>query len=132
MGSWIPESVRVRGSAQLPLGGALIGAAVACAVLGGAIAPHDPLRYDPRHVLAAPSASYLLGTDPLGRDILSQVIGGARISMLVGVVSVMAGMAAGTAIGLVAGTLRGRVSGLLMRAMDAMLVFPSLVLALAI
>jgi ABC-type dipeptide/oligopeptide/nickel transport system permease subunit len=60
------------------------------------------------------------------------VIGGARISLLVGVVSVVAGMAAGTAVGLVAGMVGGRISGVLMRTMDAMLVFPSLVLALAI
>ncbi len=132
MRSWIPGSVRGRASAQLSLGCAVIAVVAVCAVLGARVAPHDPLRYNPRDVLAAPSVSYLLGTDPLGRDVLSQVIGGARVSVLVGVVSVLAGMAAGTAIGLVAGTAGGRVSDLLMRAMDAMLVFPSLVLALAI
>ncbi len=63
---------------------------------------------------------------------LSQVITGARVSMVAGVVSVIVGMAVGTAVGLVAGTARGRAAGLLMRAMDALLVFPSLVLALAI
>jgi peptide/nickel transport system permease protein len=83
-------------------------------------------------VLARPSADHWLGTDPLGRDVFSQVIGGARISMVVGLVSVAAGMAAGTAIGLVAGLAPGRTAGVLMRAMDALLVFPSLVLALTI
>ena len=62
----------------------------------------------------------------------SQIIGGARISMVVGLVSVAAGMAVGTAIGLVAGLAPGRAAGVLMRAMDALLVFPSLVLALTI
>jgi peptide/nickel transport system permease protein len=117
---------------RLGAGALLVGAALACAVLGSRIAPYDPLRYDPRSVLAGPSRAHALGTDPLGRDVLSQLIGGARISMVVGVLSVVAGMAAGTAAGLVAGTAPGRATGLLMRAMDALLVFPSLVLALAI
>lgn len=132
MRPWIPGSVRGSPSAQLALGGTVVFLVLVCAVLGAAIAPHDPLRYNPRHVLSPPGGLFLLGTDPLGRDVLSQVIGGARISLLVGVVSVVAGMAAGTAVGLVAGMVGGRISGVLMRTMDAMLVFPSLVLALAI
>jgi ABC-type dipeptide/oligopeptide/nickel transport system permease subunit len=83
-------------------------------------------------VLARPSGEHWLGTDPLGRDVFSQIVGGARISMVVGLVSVAAGMAVGTAIGLVAGLGPGRTAGALMRAMDALLVFPSLVLALTI
>jgi peptide/nickel transport system permease protein len=83
-------------------------------------------------VLASPSAQHLLGTDPLGRDVFSQIIAGARISMVVGLLSVAAGMVTGTAIGLVAGLAPGAGAGLLMRAMDALLVFPSLVLALTI
>jgi peptide/nickel transport system permease protein len=110
----------------------LIGLALVCAAFGRQLAPHDPLRYDPRDVLASPSRGHLLGTDPLGRDVFSQIIGGARISMVVGLVSVGAGMLAGTAIGLVAGLAPGRAAGVLMRAMDALLVFPSLVLALTI
>jgi peptide/nickel transport system permease protein len=90
------------------------------------------LRYDPRDTLASPSAQHFLGTDPLGRDVFSQIIGGARISMVVGLLSVAAGMATGTTIGLVAGLAPGRVGNVLMRAMDALLVFPSLVLALTI
>ena len=101
-------------------------------MFGRQLAPHDPLRYNPRLVLAAPGGEHLLGTDPLGRDVFSQIIGGARISMIVGLVSVAVGMAVGTAIGLVAGLAPGRVAGVLMRAMDALLVFPSLVLALTI
>lgn len=121
-----------RRAAQIAASVALIGAALLCAALGARLAPHDPLRYDVRSTLRAPSAAHWLGTDPLGRDVLSQVITGARVSMVAGVVSVIVGMAAGTAVGLVAGTARGRAAGLLMRAMDALLVFPSLVLALAI
>jgi peptide/nickel transport system permease protein len=110
----------------------VIALALACAALGARLAPHDPLRYDPRDVLAGPSRDHVLGTDPLGRDVFSQIIGGARISMVVGLASVAVGMAAGTAVGLVAGLAPGRAAGVLMRAMDALLVFPSLVLALTI
>lgn len=129
---WTLGSGITRPGAQVGAGALIVGTAVVCAVLGARIAPHDPLRYDPRSVLKPPSAAHPLGTDPLGRDVLSQIIGGARVSMVVGVFSVVAGMAAGTAVGLVAGTAPGRAADLLMRAMDALLVFPSLVLALAI
>src|SRR5262245_62321759 len=121
-----------RPATQIAAGATLIGVALLCAALGARLAPHDPLRYDVRSTLRGPSRAHPLGTDPLGRDVLSQVITGARVSMVAGVVSVIVGMAAGTAVGLVAGTARGRAAGLLMRAMDALLVFPSLVLALAI
>jgi len=114
------------------VGALVIGGALVCAVLGTQIAPYDPLRYDPRRVLERPSAPHLLGTDPLGRDVFSQIIVGARISMVVGVFSVVVGMAVGTAVGLVAGSVPGGVADVLMRTTDALLVFPSLVLALAI
>ena len=132
MRRWIPGFGAGKPLAQVGTGAAVIGVALICAVLGTNIAPYHPLRYNPRETLQAPTWAHLLGTDPLGRDVLSQIMGGARISMVVGVLSVVAGMLAGTMIGLVAGTLRGRGSDLLMRTMDALLVFPSLILALAI
>ena len=121
-----------RPAARIAVSVALVSVAFLCAALGARLAPHDPLRYDVRSTLKAPSRTHPLGTDPLGRDVLSQVISGARVSMVAGVVSVIVGMAAGTAVGLVAGISRGRAAGVLMRTMDALLVFPSLVLALAI
>jgi peptide/nickel transport system permease protein len=132
MRSSIRAFVSRRSAARLGGAGALIGLALLCAFLGARMAPYDPLRYDARSVLRSPSRGHWLGTDPLGRDVLSQLVGGARISMVVGVVSVLAGMAVGTALGLAAGLGRGGAPELLMRAMDALLVFPSLVLALAI
>lgn len=132
MGSWTRASAVSRPARQVVLGGLLIGVALVCAALGARITPHDPWRYDARRTLGAPSRAHWLGTDPLGRDVLSQVMTGARISMVVGVLSVLVGSVAGTAVGLVAGLVPGRGTGLLMRAMDALLVFPSLVLALAI
>ena len=118
--------------ASLVSGMLVVAIALVCAAFGRQLAPYDPLRYNPREVLASPSAGHLLGTDPLGRDVFSQIIGGARVSMVVGLLSVAAGMVTGTAVGLVAGARQGRTAGLLMRAMDALLVFPSLVLALTV
>jgi peptide/nickel transport system permease protein len=132
MRSSIPESGISRAALRVAAAGLLLGLALACAALGSRLAPYDPLRYNPREMVKPPSAGHWLGTDPLGRDVLSQIIGGARISIVVGVLSVLLGMAAGTAVGLVAGLAPGPGAGLLMRAMDALLVFPSLVLALTI
>jgi peptide/nickel transport system permease protein len=132
MRQWTREFGSGKPGTQIGVGATLIGVGLVLAILGTRLGPYDPLRYNAREVLTRPSAAHLLGTDPLGRDVLSQIIGGARISMVVGIVSVLAGSGAGTAVGLVAGTLGGRTAGVLMRVMDALLVFPSLVLALAI
>ena len=129
---WTRGSATSRHRARVGVGAAIVGAALACTLLGTRAAPYDPLRYSPREMLRRPSGAHVLGTDPLGRDVFSQIIGGARISMTVGVLSVIVGTALGTAIGLLAGTFRGSVAELLMRGMDALLVFPSLVLALTI
>jgi peptide/nickel transport system permease protein len=90
--------------------------------------PTEALAGPPR---SGPSWSHPLGTDKLGYDLLSRVIHGARVSLVVGFASIALGMVAGGTIGLVAGYYRGRVERFLMGAMDAMLAFPALVLALA-
>jgi peptide/nickel transport system permease protein len=92
----------------------------------------DPLQTDPRTNAAGPSPSHWFGTDTLGRDLLARCLFGARVSLFIGLAS--AGLAAvfGSAIGFAAGYFRGRVEALLVSAMDAMLAFPSLVLALAL
>jgi ABC-type dipeptide/oligopeptide/nickel transport system permease subunit len=80
----------------------------------------------------APSARYLLGTDELGRDLLSRVIYGARASFLVGIVAVAIGLFCGVPLGLAAGYYRGQIDDAIMRLLDAMLAFPGIILALAI
>jgi peptide/nickel transport system permease protein len=116
----------------LVIGGGLAGLAVAVALLAPLLAPYDPLAYHPDHTVEGPSWAYFLGTDNLGRDTLSQVIYGARISLTVGTSAVVLGLAAGVPWGLVSGFLGGRVDYVLMRLADLVLVFPSLVLALVI
>jgi peptide/nickel transport system permease protein len=116
----------------LIVGVCLAGAAVAMALLAPFLAPYDPLTYHPDHTLEGPSRTFLLGTDNLGRDTLSQDIYGARISLTVGFAAVLLGIAGGVPWGLVSGFLGGRADYVLMRLADIALVFPSLVLALVI
>src|SRR5262245_56144589 len=115
-----------------PFGVAVMLAAVVAAVLAPVLAPHDPLKQDLGHALARPDRVHLLGTDNVGRDVLSRVIWGTRISLVAGFCSVAIAVVAGGLLGLVAGYAGGRTDGLAMRLMDAVLSFPPLVLALAL
>src|SRR5215510_10847699 len=96
------------------------------------IAPDDPLRTDWSAIRKGPSAAHLFGTDDLGRDVLSRVIYGTRISMQAGVFSILLAMAVGVPIGLVAGFYRGTLDQLIMRLTDAWLSFPFLILAIGL
>ncbi len=116
---------------------ALIGAAVVLLYLLLAlgapwIAPDDPLRTDWSQTRKAPSAAHLFGTDDLGRDVLSRVVYGTRISMQAGVFAILLAMAIGVPAGLVAGFYRGAFDQLIMRLTDAWLSFPFLILAIGL
>ncbi len=102
------------------------------AVFADFIAPYDPTAPNYAASLEGPSLAHPMGTDLTGRDILSRVIHGARISLLVGVVAVSMAVAAGVTIGSIAGYRGGYVDEVLMRGVDVMISFPSLILALAI
>jgi len=117
--------------------GATAGAAIIAVILiGGIFAPflggHDPLAQDLAAGSVSPSPHHLFGTDKLGRDIFARILFGARESIAIGFVAVGVAITAGTAIGLVAGFFRGTVDNVLMAAMDVMLAFPSIILAIAI
>jgi peptide/nickel transport system permease protein len=114
------------------LGVALFLLIVAVAVFAPAIAPYDPSAVHVRDRLQLPSLAYLLGTDELGRDLLSRILFGARISLLVGVISVGIAATAGILLGLVSAFYGGVVDSLVMRALDGVLAFPAIILALAI
>jgi len=105
---------------------------VAAAVAAPFVAPYDPLEVTLEKMLRPPSIQHPLGTDELGRDLLSRIIHGGRISLIVAVGSVSVSLFLGLIIGLTAGFRGGAVDAVLMRGMDAILSFPSLVLALAI
>ena len=102
------------------------------AILAPLIAPYDPTEVSYDAVLAAPSAAHWLGTDELGRDVLSRIILGARVSLQVTVISVAGALLLGACFGMISGYAGGRVDSIIMRIMDGMLAFPMLVLALAI
>ena len=105
---------------------------VALAVLAPQLAPYDPTATDFLSVRQAPSAEYLLGTDDVGRDVLSRVIFGARASLLAGVISVVIAMLIGVPLGLISGFYGGFWDELIMRFTDAVLSFPFLILAVAL
>ncbi|MEO6398934.1 MAG: ABC transporter permease [Tepidiformaceae bacterium] len=114
------------------VGAAMLSLTLISAIGAPWIAPYDPNVIAPLQVLEAPSSEHWLGTDSLGRDVLSRILYGARISLYAGFLVVSISMVAGTVIGLVAGYSGGFIDGALMRTMDALLAFPGLVFALAI
>ena len=105
-----------------------VGAAIAAPI----IATHDPTDVDPLAMLAPPSAEHWLGTDNLGRDIFSRLVYGARWSLGASALATLAIVLVGITVGVVAGYFGGLLDDLLMRLVDVLLAFPSLVLALAI
>jgi peptide/nickel transport system permease protein len=113
-------------------GMALVSILVMAAVFGPVLSSYAPDAADFMATLAPPSAHHLLGTDDLGRDVLSRILSGARVSLLVGVISVGGAVLVGLPIGLVAGYLGGRTDAVLMRCMDVLLAFPGILLALGI
>ncbi len=114
------------------IGAAIILVIVLAAVFAPLLAPSDPLATDLAQQALPPGAHHLLGTDKLGRDIFSRILYGARTSITIGFVAVGIAITLGTAIGLVAGYFRGPVDTVAMGAMDVMLAFPSIILAIAI
>lgn len=115
----------------LPL--AWIVVVVGAALLAPVLPLDDPSQSDFRNLAAGPlTGGHLLGTDGLGRDLLSRIVWGSRVALTVGVVAVAVGMVVGGAIGIVAGYYRGKVETLLMGLVDVMLAFPALVLVIAI
>jgi dipeptide transport system permease protein len=108
------------------------------ALLAGLISPYSPIEQYPDNQLQPPSwmdggsSQFLLGTDPAGRDMLSRLIYGARLSLLIGAIAVTLSLVIGITLGLVAGFFRGVVDILIMRAMDILLALPALLLAVFI
>ncbi|HLE27152.1 MAG TPA: nickel transporter permease [Anaerolineales bacterium] len=102
------------------------------ALFARALAPMDPLTQKLSQRLQPPSSAHWLGTDQLGRDVLSRLLFGARISLTVGVVVVSTAGTFGTLVGLIAGYTRGLADEALMRVTDVFLAFPALILAMAI
>lgn len=102
------------------------------ALLAPLISPHDPAAIDAYHILLPPSLDHWMGTDDLGRDVLSRMMHGAGISLMVGFVAIGIAIVIGTVVGLLAGYYSGWADAVLMRFVDIMLCFPTLFLILAV
>ncbi|WP_246120454.1 ABC transporter permease [Cohnella terricola] len=110
----------------------LLLAVVICGVLAPYLAPHDPNIVDLTHKLEGPSLTYPLGTDQLGRCLFSRLLYGTRVSLSLALVIVVACLIVGIVIGCLSGYAGGWIDNLIMRANDAILAFPSLILAIAL
>ncbi len=117
---------------RLFIGGTLVLLLILIALIGPFLSPYNPIIGDVSDSLEAPSWSHWFGTDDQGRDVLSRVISGARVSLSVGLISVSIGFLAGVSIGMLAGYAGGLIDLLLMRVIDALLAFPALLLAISI
>jgi peptide/nickel transport system permease protein len=131
--SYLERSVRLL--AQIPaawIGAAIVIFLILVALFGSAAAPFDPLHISAADKLLPPSPRHWFGTDDLGRDLLSRVMTGARISLSVSVMVLAIAMTLGVGLGLIAGSAEGWVDEAIMRTTDVFLAFPRLVLAIAI
>jgi len=113
-------------------GGAIVLFFIIVAILAPILAPHDPYTNDLISMLMPPSWEHPFGTDELGRDILSRIVIGARLSILEGMFSVALAMLIGVPFGMVSGYAGGRTDAILMRVIDVMLAFPGVLLAIVI
>jgi len=145
----VPDDQRIEGpvagrlwllARRKPLGAAsalVLCLLLAVALLAPWLAPYDPykLNVNERGLpirMQAPNRAFPLGTDPLGRDVLSRIVYGARVSLVVGFASVLIGTGLGTVIGLASGYLEGAVDSVLQRGVDTLMAVPGIVLALAV
>lgn len=113
-------------------GGAIVAVFVAVALAAPLIAPYDPNEGDLGMRLKPPSAAHWLGTDALGRDVLSRIVYGAQVSLQIQIVAVLIALVAGTLLGMFGGYYGGWADHLIMRAMDILLAFPGIFLAISI
>jgi peptide/nickel transport system permease protein len=121
---------RLRRSTTALIGAVIVALLLVAALFADVLAPRSPIASDQAHTFERPSWSYPLGTDQLGRDMLSRVIHGSRISLAVGVSSVLLALFVGVPFGMIAGYYGGRADSLIMRTMDLILAFPIYLLAI--
>jgi peptide/nickel transport system permease protein len=116
----------------ITVGAVLVGLMLITALFAPLIAPYSPYELDVAKMLQAPSAAHLLGTDEVGRDVLSRTIHAARISVQVALIAVGVGLIGGTLIGLIAAYFGGLVDLVLMRLMELLFCFPAILLAVVL
>ena len=117
---------------MVKVGGVIVALAVALALFGPSLSPYDPSTQDLARRLEGPSVQHPFGLDELGRDILTRIASGARISLLVGLAVVSVSSLAGMFFGSVAGYFGGRVDDVISRVIDVLMAFPGILLAIAL
>lgn len=128
----LPLTRRLVGTWAGRVGVAIVSAVVVVAIFASVISPYDPLTQDLTGILKGPSARHLLGTDELGRDLLSRIFYGSRISLGIAASSVLLASVLGMLLGTAAASLGRWADRIIMRLVDALLAFPVLVLAIAV
>jgi len=129
---WLEVMAKLLAVPQAAFGVFVIALIVACAVLAPWIVPYDPQAMDFTHMLAGVSLEHPLGSDRMGRDTLSRLIVGSQTALIVSLGAVGIGVAVGVPLGLVSVYFRGWTDDVIMRFMDALVVFPSLLVAVAL
>ncbi len=119
-------------SANFMVGAILAVVILIIIALAPIVAPYSPIKQNPKDRLTAPSAKYWMGTDEFGRDIASRIIYGGQNSMRISIVSVLVSSAIGTLLGVLCGYMEGKTDYIIMRVMDLLFAFPTILLALAI
>jgi peptide/nickel transport system permease protein len=125
------RSLRLTLPRAVIIGAVLVGVILLAALLAGWLAPFDPVKNNYRNRLGAPDDIYWLGTDRFGRDVLSRILFGARVSLRIGLAVALGSALAGGAVGLAAGWWR-RLDPWLMRTMDGLMAFPGILLAITL
>jgi peptide/nickel transport system permease protein len=132
-GYWATVLVRLRRDKMTMICGSILLAILLAAIFAPYVAPADPYKTSMlRRLLPVGSPNYLLGTDELGRDMLSRLIYGGRLSLFMGLMPVVCAFTIGTVLGVVAGYAGGRINMVIMRVVDVFYAFPSVLLAIAI
>jgi peptide/nickel transport system permease protein len=130
---WLRRTIGIsRRSPTLAIGLAILAVFGILAVVAPWIVPHDPIAANPRNVLAAPGGAHLMGTDGNGMDVFSRVLAGAAWAFGIAIPAVIVGILAGVPLGLYTGYKGGWADEIIMRVFDALRVFPSIILALAV
>ncbi|KAB2662481.1 ABC transporter permease [Brucella tritici] len=131
--SFLRDTVRIFRRNKMAMTGLIIVVVlVLTAVLAPYISPHDPYRVDMNEQFLSPSLTHWLGTDNFGRDVLTRILYGARISLVVGIVPSFISLIIGAIMGIVSGYYGGRIDFTIMRLADMMIAFPSLLLAMVV
>ena len=131
--SFLRDAIRAfRRNRMAMIGLVLICLLIVFALFAPLISPHDPYRVALDEQLLPPSASYWLGTDNFGRDLVTRILYGARISLVVGIVPSFISLVIGAVLGIVSGYYGGKVDFIIMRLADMMIAFPSLLLAMVV